>query len=73
MTHEQWRAWAKTLDAFRVVPRIMVTLYGMVCVVVLNWYFGLDDPTTQQTTFATAIWGAAAAWFHFYTATGNKP
>lgn len=72
MNHEAWRQWAKTLDDFRVVPRIMLVLYGWVCVETYQWFMALGDPTTAQVTFATAIWGAAAAWFGFYVNTGKK-
>lgn len=64
ITPEQFNAW-------RVVPRLLVTLYGFMCWYVADWFMGLEDPTTAQTTFATAIWGAAAAWFGFYVNSGN--
>lgn len=32
---------------------------------------GLESPTTQQTSFATGLWAAAAAWFGFYAKSGK--
>lgn len=49
----------------------MVTLYGSVCWLTFSWYTGLADPTGEQTTFASVIWGAAAVWFGFYANTGK--
>lgn len=59
-------------DAWRPVPRLLVTLYGLMCWHVTDWFMMLPDPTTQQVTFATAIWGGAAAWFGFYVNSGAK-
>lgn len=60
------------LDAWRVVPRLLVTLYGFMCWYVAMWFMSLPDPSGPQTTFATAIWGAAAGWFGFYVNSGKK-
>jgi len=60
------------LDKWRVVPRLLVTLYGAMCWYVAVWFMALPDPSGSQTTFATAIWGAAAAWFGFYVNSGVK-
>ena len=60
------------IDAWRVVPRVMVLAYGFVCWQTFAWFTGLPDPSTAQTTFATGIWGAAAAWFGFYVNSGRK-
>lgn len=59
-------------NQWRVIPRILVALYGLYCFHVGDWYMALEIPTTEQTAFATVIWGAAAAWFKFYVSTGNK-
>lgn len=58
-------------DNWRVFPRLLISLYGIVCIIVLFWFIGLDIPTTQQVTFASTIWGAAPAWFGFYVKTGG--
>ena len=65
MTPEQFDKW-------RPVPRLLVALYGFMCWHVTDWFMALPDPTTQQVTFATAIWGGAAAWFGFYVNSGGK-
>jgi len=60
------------LDRWRVVPRILVTLYGILCYMVVSWYMSLPDPSAEQTTFATGIMAGAAAWFKFYVDSGAK-
>lgn len=59
------------LDAWRIVPRLLMGLYGAVCVHTHIWFTGLPDPTTAQQLYANVIWGAAAAWFGFYVNTGK--
>lgn len=63
---------AHQFDSWRVVPRILVLLYGMICYATWAWYTGLAVPSAEQTTFASVIWGAAAAWFGFYTKSGRQ-
>lgn len=59
------------LDAWRIVPRILMALYGAVCTHTHLWFTALPDPTTPQQLYASVIWGAAAAWFGFYVNTGR--
>lgn len=60
------------IDRWRLVPRAMIVLYGIVCWLTFNWFTDLAKPTTQHVTFAVAIWGAAAVWFGFYTRSGGE-
>lgn len=58
------------IDRWRVMPRLLVALYGYICHDVYVWFIGLSDPTANQMAFATAIWGGAAVWFGFYVNSG---
>jgi hypothetical protein len=49
----------------------MVMLYGWVIYDSYLWFKALEAPTTQQTSFITLLWGAAAAWFGLYVNSGN--
>ena len=62
---------AKQLNDYRVVPRLLVLLYGVYAFQVGNWFMELTDPNTQQATFVSVIWGAAAVWFNFYVNSGR--
>lgn len=66
MTPEQFNAW-------RVVPRVLVMLYGVMCYHVAEWFMSLEDPTGAQAAFVSTIWGAAAAWFGLYVKSGPEP
>ena len=60
------------LDAWRVVPRLLVLLYGWLCFDTHQWFTALPDPTTAQQLYANVIWTGAAAWFGFYVNSGRK-
>lgn len=62
----------KKFDEWRIVPRLLVMLYGLFCFYVGQWFMALPTPSMEQTTFATAIWAAASVWFGFYVNSGNK-
>lgn len=62
----------ETFDKWRVIPRLLVAVYGFMCWQTFDWFTTLPNPTPSQTAFATAIWGAAAAWFGFYVNSGQK-
>jgi len=64
--------WYKALDNWRIVPRILVTLYGVLCYNVAMWFMSLPDPTSTQAAFASTIFGAAAAWFGLYVKSGDN-
>lgn len=65
MTPEQLNKW-------RVVPRLLVSLYAVQCWRVGEWFMALPDPSTAQTAFVSTIFGAAAAWFGLYVNSGPK-
>ena len=70
---ECWSSKAKHIFAdLRLVPRLLVLLYGFICWKTWVWITAMPEPTTQQVAFATSIWAAAAAWFSFYNNTGSK-
>lgn len=69
---DRWMTWAERVDAFRVVPRLLVTLYGAYCLHVGAWFMVLPDPSGSQAAFVSTVWGAAAAWFGLYVKTGRS-
>ena len=68
---DKWKLWAIRSNDWRLVPRVALLFYLWVCYMVLVWYMGLEDPSTQQTSFATGLWAASAGWFGFYTKSGS--
>ncbi len=66
-----WKKWAIRVNDWRLVPRVALLFYLWVCYTLLVWFMGLESPTTQQTSFATGLWAAAAVWFGFYAKSGK--
>ena len=58
------------LNQYRLVPRIIVALYGYVFWDVATWFMALPNPTAPQAAFVSAIIGAAAAFFGLYVNSG---
>lgn len=59
------------LDAWRVVPRLLVAGYGVMVWRVAEWFMSIPDPTAQQSAFVGVVVGAAAAWFGLYVNSGQ--
>lgn len=63
---------AELIDAYRLVPRLMLLGYGYMIYTTSTWFMSLDTPLGTQSTFIGIVWGAAAAITGFYNATGRK-
>ena len=51
------------LDAWRIVPRLLILSYMVVFYQTCSWFMGLADPNNAQAGFVSVIVGAGAAWF----------
>lgn len=60
------------LDAWRVVPRILVLMYGIMVWQICTWYMALPDPSGAQSAFVSTVVGASAGWFGLYVNSGGK-
>ena len=63
---------AEILDAYRVVPRILVLTYSLMLWNITQWFQGLSDPTNPQATFVSVVYGASAGMFAFYANSGRN-
>ena len=54
------------LSAWRIFPRLLITLYGIAFWRTTEWFMQLPDPTNAQSAFVSVIVGAGAAWFGLY-------
>ena len=54
------------LTAWRIFPRLLITLYGVAFWRTTEWFMSLPDPTNAQSAFVSVIVGAGAAWFGLY-------
>ena len=64
--------WAEVIDAYRIWPRALITLYGLVAAQVTWWFMTLPDPNMAQAALVSTVWGASAGWFGLYVNTGRK-
>lgn len=46
---------AEVIDSFRLVPRVLLVATGTLVWYVINWYMGLQTPTTQQAALVTTV------------------
>lgn len=65
-------AMAELLDAWRVVPRLLVTAYSYLVWDTVQWFQHIPEPTTQHTALVSAIVGASAIVFGAYTNSGHN-
>jgi len=54
------------LDAWRIVPRMLILSYMVVFYQTCQWFMSLPDPNNAQAGFVSVIVGAGAAWFGLY-------
>ena len=63
----KWIHLAKTVDAWRIFPRIFITTYIFLLYKVVIWYMELPSPSMEQSGLVSIVVGAGAAWFGLYT------
>jgi len=62
----------KRVNQWRIIPRLMVTMYGVLFYQVAVWFMALQDPNGAQAAFVSTVVGAAAGFFGFYVKSGNN-
>ena len=60
------------IDKWRVWPRLLITLYGIMFYRTTEWFMTLPDPSNAQSAFISVIVGAGAAWFGLYCGSGGS-
>ena len=63
---------ARAIDAWRIFPRLFLTVYIILLYKCVIWYMNLPDPTMEQSGLISIVVGAGAAWFGLYTGTSKK-
>jgi len=54
---------ATILDDWKVLPRLMMLVFTFMSFRVVEWFMGLEDPTTQQAGLVSVVMGAATGAF----------
>lgn len=63
---------AKAVDAWRIFPRIFLTVYIILLYKTVEWYMQLAAPTMEQSALISVVVGAGAAWFGLYIGSGGN-
>ena len=71
--YQGWIDLAKAVDAWRIFPRLFLTVYIFLLYYSTMWFMGLENPTLEQSGLISIIVGAGAAWFGLYAGTSKKP
>ena len=62
---------ARAVDAWRIFPRLFLTVYIILLYKCVIWYMNLAAPTMEQSGLISIVVGAGAAWFGLYTGTSK--
>ena len=67
-----WVHHAKTIDAWRIFPRIFVSVYIILLYKVVIWFMELPEPNLEQSALVSIVVGAMAAVFGIYAGTSGQ-
>ena len=62
---------AYLVSLLRIMPRLMIGLYGYLFYDVTTWFMNLTDPTMAQAAFVSTMVGAGAGFFGLYVNSGG--
>ena len=63
---------SEAVDAWRIFPRLFLTVYIILLYKCVIWYMNLAQPSMEQSGLISIVVGAGAAWFGLYTGTSKK-
>ena len=64
-----WQKWiwlSGMIDAWRIFPRMFLTVYIVLLYKCTIWFMELPAPTFEQSGLISIVVGAGAAWFGLY-------
>ena len=69
--YQRWIHLAKTVDAWRIFPRVFVSVYIVLLYDVVTWFMTLEEPNLEQSALVSIVVGAMAAVFGIYAGTSQ--
>ena len=69
-----WQRWiwlSGMIDAWRIFPRMFLTVYIVLLYKCTIWFMDLPAPTCEQSGLISIVVGAGAAWFGLYAGTAK--
>ena len=70
--YHKWIHLAKTIDAWRIFPRVFVSVYIVLLYDVVTWFMTLGEPNLEQSALVSIVVGAMAAVFGIYAGTSGQ-
>tara|TARA_R110000744_G_scaffold312927_1_gene420251 strand:- start:102 stop:413 length:312 start_codon:yes stop_codon:yes gene_type:complete len=70
--YQRWIHLAKTVDAWRIFPRVFVSVYIVLLYDVVTWFMTLGEPNLEQSALVSIVVGAMAAVFGIYAGTSGQ-
>ena len=70
----QWQRWiwlSSMIDAWRIFPRLFLTVYIVLLYKCTIWFMDLPEPSMEQSGLISIVVGAGAAWFGLYDGTAK--
>jgi len=69
--YQKWIHLAKAIDAWRIFPRMFLSVYIFLLYYSVMWFMELSEPSLEQSGLISIIVGAGAAWFGLYAGTAK--
>jgi hypothetical protein len=69
-----WQRWiwlSSMIDAWRIFPRLFLTVYIVLLYKCTIWFMDLPEPSMEQSGLISIVVGAGAAWFGLYAGTAK--
>ena len=69
-----WQKWiwlSNMVDAWRIFPRIFISVYIFLLYYCTMWFMALETPSFEQSGLISIVVGAGAAWFGLYAGSGK--
>ena len=70
--YQGWIDLATAVDAWRIFPRLFLSVYVFLLYYSTMWFMGLENPSLEQSGLISIIVGAGAAWFGLYAGTDKN-
>tara|TARA_R110002020_G_scaffold15306_2_gene54723 strand:+ start:1208 stop:1525 length:318 start_codon:yes stop_codon:yes gene_type:complete len=70
--YQKWIHLARTVDAWRIFPRVFVGVYIYLLYEVVIWFMTLEEPNLEQAGLVSVVVGAMAAVFGIYAGTSGQ-
>jgi len=70
--YQKWIHLARTIDAWRIFPRVFVAVYIYLVYEVVLWFMTLGEPNLEQAGLVSIIVGAMGAVIGIYAGTSGQ-